>query len=497
MPAYDTIDAATLASVVAASPAAKQEMWANVVIRKSNDYSPLYDNLTGREGSGKAFIQKDDLRVKAGNTIHINLVGGSRSRGVQGGGERVGKGKNLTPADFSFMVGRWWDGVKMKSVVMNETMIGSTFDRTASMILRRNLGIKKTDDMLMELLIRATDRNTVRPNNKGSQAALRSADYFQTTTITDAKEVLTANGAKPIKLGRASSGHEIRKFMFMNTQFGLKSMLNSSSFIDGVTNADERGAVNALFTGNIPNWMGQPIYQWDVEDPEDPAPAGCPLVPRAFLGQAITPGTTTFDILGGGNPTAAADTDIPYFGYFSNAPYIGCEGVKRPADTTTVRYAAIKHIGGATPGAIMYVSYKVNDGNKLTVYQRLGSTNSGAQVTTLGGITWGSGTYGTNNVPLAESAPVGSLIVETNEYGVPLCYGLGLGEMAGVMGHGSLDGSTAIGNRTLYVSPHGTETEIGIETVFGTRAFQRLDGLYGNYVVIEAACPLAGFPVVS
>lgn len=495
--AYDTIDAATLAQVVAASPAAQEEVWANVVIRKSNDYSPLYNNLTGREGSGKAFIQKDDLRVKAGKEVHINLVGGSRSRGIQGGGERVGKGKNLKTADFSFYVGRWWDGVKMKSVVMNETKIGSTFDRTASMVLRRNLGIKKTDDMLFELIIRATARNTLRPNNKGTQAALRSADYFQTTTINAGKSMLTANGAKPIRLGKATGGHEIRKFMFMNTQFGLESMLNSSAFIDGVTNADERGAVNALFTGNIPNWMGQPIYQWDIEDPEEPAPAGCPLIARAFLGVAITAGSAAVEIKGGGNSTDAADTDIPYFGYFPNAAVVGCEGTKKVADTTTERYVAIKHIGGSTPGAIMYASFKVNDGNKLTMFKRLGPSAAGDQVTTLGGITWGTGTYGTNAVTLADSAPEGSLIVECNEYGVPLCKGLGLGEMAGVMGHGSLDGMSALGNRTLYVSPHGTETEIGIETVFGARAFQRLDGLYGNYIVIESACPIQGFPIVA
>jgi hypothetical protein len=495
--AYDTIDAATLSAVVSASPAAQEEVWANVVVRGSNDYSPLYDNLTGREGSGKAFIQKDDMRVKAGNEVHINLVGGARSRGIQGGTERVGRGKNLKTSDFSFKVGRWWDGVKMKSIVANETKIGSTFDRTASMVLRRNLGIKKTDDMIFDLIVHAGARNTLRPNNKGSQAALRSADYFQTTTVTAGKSMLSANGAKPIKLGRSSAGHDIKKFMFMNTQFGLESMLNSSAFIDGVTNADERGALNSLFTGNIPNWMGQPIYQWDVEDPEEPAPAGCPLLPRAFLGVAITAGSSAVTVYGGGNATDAADTDIPYFGYFSNAAVVGCEGTKRAADTTTERYFAIKHIGGSTPGAIMYASFKVNDGNKLTMFKRLGPSAAGDQVTTLGGITWGTGTYGTNEITLADSAPEGSLIVECNEYGVPLCYGLGLGEQAGVMGHGSIDGQNAIGLRTIYTSPHGTETEIGIETVFGARAFERLDGLYGNYILIESACPLAGFPIVA
>lgn len=496
MASYDTINAQTVAQVLAASPNAQQEAWADLVIRKSNDYSVLYDNLTGVPGSGKAFIQKNDLNITAGNLVHIPMVGGTRGPGLQGGGDRAGREQSLNPKDFSFTVGRWWDAYKVKDVVLSETVIGARWDRNASMFLRRNLGIKKTDDMLMELRARATERNTVYAGNKNSVAALRTADTFSTATVTRVASVLTSLSAKPITIGRSAAGHAIRKFMMLNTQFGLETFLNSNTYNDYIANADERGSLNALFTGNVLPWKGQGIYQWDVEDPEDIAPAGCPLLPRAFLGTAITAGSAAVDIKGGGSATAAANTDVLFFGYFNNAEYVGCEGVKISANTSTVRYAAIKHLTGATPGAIMYASFKVNTGNKLTMFQRLGPSAAADQVTTLGGITWGTGTYGTNAITLADRAPEGSLVVEVNEYGVPIADGLGLGEMAGVMGHGTLDGRNAMGARTEYHAPHGSEHAIGIETVFGTRAFERLDGQPGGYVLIRQAVPLEGFPVV-
>lgn len=497
MASYDKINAQTLAEVLSASPNGQREAWADLVIRKSNDYSLLYDNLCGPPGSGKAFIEKNDLTVTAGNKIHIPMVGGTRGPGVQGSGDRSGREKKLSPKDFAFTIGRWWDGFAVKDVVLAETIIGSKWDRNASMFLRRNLGIKKTDDMLMELRARANDRNTVRPNNKTTTAQLRTADTFSTATVLRAASSLTSLSAKPVMLGRVKGTNQpIRKFLMLGTQFGLESFRNSSTYLDGLTNADERGVLNSLFTGNIMPWNGHAIYQWDVEDPEDLAPAGCPLLPRAFLGGAITAGSAAVDIKGGGSAANAADTDVAFFGYFSNAAYSGCEGVKITANTSTVRYVAIQHLSGATPGAIMYASFKVNNGNKLTMFQRLGPSAADDQVTTLGGITWGTGTYGTNAVTLSDSAPEGSLIVEVNEYGVPINHLLGLGEMAGVMGHGTLDGRNAMGARTEEHWNHGMDHAIGIETVFGTRAFERLDGQVGGFTLIEAACPLAGFPVV-
>lgn len=501
MASYDKINAQNLSEILAQSPNNQQVAWAEVVVRKSNDFSLLYDNMTGRPGSGKPFIQHDDLRITSGNTVHIPLVGSTRGPGSQGSGDRIGQEKKLTNKDFAFKVGRWWDGFAINSVALNETIIGGKWDRISSIYLRKNLGAKKTDDMLMELFARATDRNTIRPNNKASRDALRTADVFSTSLILRGQNVLTSLGAKPAALGKASAGHQIRKFLFLNTQFGLESLKTSQTYLDGITHGDNRGEMNALFTGNILPWQGNPIYQWDVEDPDDIAPAGCPLLPRAFLGETITAGTAAFTVKGGGSAENAADTDVRFFGYFSNASYTGCEGVKITANTSTTRYLGIQVLSGANSGKMAFISYQVNNGNQITGVKKLGASASGTVATTVGNITYGTGTYGDNAVALIDAGsddiPVGSLIHEVNSYGVPISRGYALGEGAGVFGHGSIDGKGGIGKRTEEHRNHDMDHAIGIETVFGSRAFERIDGQPGGYVLTESALALPGWPVVS
>lgn len=495
MPSYNKLNVQTAAQILAASPDAAKIAWGTLAIRKSNDYSVLYDNLTGKIGSGKAFIEHSDLKVTAGNEVVIPLVGGARGPGVQGAGDRMGKEKKLVPKDFRFKVGRWWDGFAIDSVAKNETIIGGRWDKAAMEFLARNLRVKKVDDMLLELRRRATARNILRPNNKTSRGALRTADVFATSTVLHGATTLTSLGAKPVKLGKSTAGAPIRQFVFLGVNHALESFRNSSTYLEAALNADVRGQLNSKFTGDILPWDGNLIYNWDVEDPEDLAPAGCPLLPRAFLGVSIASGTSAVDITGGGSAANAADTEVQFFGYFSNAAYTGCEGQKIDPDTTTDRYVGILNLSGADAGKVMYASFRVNNGNKLTMYQRLGASASGAQVTTLGQIPWGGGTYG--GVALTDKAESGSLIVECNEYGVPFGHVFALGEMAGVMGHGSIDGASALAQRTEEHTNHNMDHAIGLETVFGARAFERIDGQPGGYALIECALPLRGFPVVS
>jgi hypothetical protein len=494
MASYLKPNVQTFSEILAASPDAAKLAWGELAIRKSNDYSVLYDNLTGKIGSGKAFIQHNDLRVTAGNEVVIPLVGGARGPGVQGAGDRLGKEKKLVPKDFRFKVGRWWDGFAINSVAKNETIIGGKWDRAAMEFLARNLRIKKVDDMLLELIKRSTSRNVVRPNNKTSRGALRTSDVFSTATVLHGVNSLVSLAAKPVNVGRSDAGAPIHQFVFLGNQHALESFRNSSTYLEAAYHADVRGKMNSLFTGNILPWNGNLIYNWDVQDPEDLAPAGCPLVPRAFLGNAIAAGTALADITGGGSPANAADTEVKFFQYFSNAQYVGCEGQKVAADAASDRYVAILNLSGAQAGKVMFASYKVNNGNKLTMFKRLGASATGDQVTTLGQITWGSGSYG--GVQLTNEAATGSLIVEVNEFGVPFGYVLGLGEMAGVMGHGSIDGASAIAKRTEEHTNHDMDHAIGMETVFGSRAFERIDGQPGGYVLVECALPLRGFPTV-
>jgi hypothetical protein len=72
-----------------------------------------------------------------------------------------------------------------------------------------------------------------------------------------------------------------------------------------------------------------------------------------------------------------------------------------------------------------------------------------------------------------------------------------LAEAAGVCGHGSLKGRNAMGARTEEHRNHNMDHGIGIETVYGTAATKRTDGKTPNYVYVESAYQVDGFPTVT
>jgi hypothetical protein len=239
-----------------------------------------------------------------------------------------------------------------------------------------------------------------------------------------------------------------------------------------------------------------------LKDHADYGPVGSTLLPRAFLGVAIPADDLTHDILGGGDATGAALLPAPnYFEFFSNSPYTFTNGNTIAADVTTVRYVAIINLTGAAAGKIGFYSYQVNNGNKLVILGRLRAAAAGISVTTLGGVVynvapWTAAGAG-NFAGITDSHPIGSLIVETNSFGVPFCGSLMLGEAAGVCGHGSLKGRNAMGARTEENRNHGMDHGIGIETVYGSAATKRVDGKTPNYVYVESAYAVDGFPAVT
>jgi hypothetical protein len=253
---------------------------------------------------------------------------------------------------------------------------------------------------------------------------------------------------------------------------------------------------NQIFRGDFVDWNGHGIYRWYIRDHDAFGPVGSVILPRAFLGTAIPADNTAYPITGGGSALGAAALPAPnYFEAFSNAPWTFTNGVAIAADVTTVRYVLIQNLTGANAGKFGFYSYQVNTGLVLTMVSRLRAAAAGAAVTTLGNVTW-------NVAPwlvafLTDSHPIGSLIIETNSFGVPFGYSFMLGEMAGICGYGSLKGRSAKGARTEEHRNHGMDHGIGIEACFGSAPVQRTDGVFPNYCLVEHTVPIDGMPVIT
>ena len=131
----------------------------------------------------------------------------------------------------------------------------------------------------------------------------------------------------------------------------------------------------------------------------------------------------------------------------------------------------------------MFVSYvgSDNDGNKITITERLGSSANGAQVTTLGTVAWDSGTY------RCDSAPVGSVIIPANSKGTPIGWSLALGAGSAIRAYGAIDMQKIEEKRD-----YGFVEGFGFEGIFGQTATKDTQGLTRNYVLVEHALERAG-----
>jgi N4-gp56 family major capsid protein len=499
---YAKVNVSTVANLLALDSKAQEELWVKRIMMGADQENVFYDNMIGGPGSGKPFIRNDDMTKVDGNTINIPTMAGLGGPGTQGEGDRIGHEEKLRIGSFPVRIGRQWYGVGITDVSKEETVIGSQFDNLSNQLLRKRLGLKKSEDMLMILKATATASNIVRPNFKSTRESLRTADTIGTTTITRAGLAASGLGAKPVKLGKSKVGADIEMYLFFGHQYGLASLKSETAYLQALQYAGVRGDGNALFKGDFTDWDGHGIYRWYLKDHANYGSVGSTLLARAFLGQAITADDVAPTIYGGGDSTGATLVPAPnYFEFFSNAPYVFTNGNTVAADTSTVRYVGIINLTGANAGKIGFYSYQVNDGTKLVAVNRLRSAASGASLTTLGNIVWNTTPWtaaGAGNFAgLTDSHPVGSLIVEVNSYGVPFCGSLMLGEAAGIMGHGSLKGRNAIAARTEETRNHGMDHGIGVETVYGTAATKRVDGKTPNYVYVESAYAVDGFPAVT
>lgn len=503
MASYTQINAKTAATIVTDSTVsgiAKEQKWVLKAHVESRGANPFTKFISGYKG-GKPIMEVMETHKIAGDTINLTRMAPLAGPGRQGESSRDGQEEAYRYQNWQFTIGRFWNGTGQNTVARDQTVIGSNFDENCNKMLGEWMGWKKGMDIEYAMRVGIHARNTVRPSNKSTREALRTADYIDGATVTRAGNALASLQAKALTAEISKSGHKIPAFLLISTQHALAPFKATSTYTNILANAQTRGDANELFAGGLPNWNGHMLWEWFVEDHCGFGPVGAAAVPRAFTGTAITNVTTAEDITGGGSAAGAALTTPLYYQHFSNAQYVGFEGEKVAADTSTDRYVAIMNLTGSDAGKIGFYNYRTNNGNKLTMRTRLGSSISGIQNTTVGNVTYdtapwtvaASGGY----AGWTNAHPVGSLVVECNSYGVPIGSSYMMADEAIMSGYGSIDGKLAMGRRTEAFGPHGLDYAVGLEAVWGCKAVPRVDNVAGGYVWIEHAIQIPGFPDVS
>lgn len=491
---YPTVNAQTIANVIAASANSQEQKWVLKVMVDSRGKHPLKSLMGGYKG-GRPFMEIMDTSTLKGQTVHLTTRAPLGGPGVQGDNQRVGNEEKIRHNVYSFSVGGKWNGVSWTKFAASQSVIGSTLDKEASSALSEWLAWQQGWDIEAEMIVKSTAFNTVRPNGKISRASLGTDDYLSGETVVRAGNQLGWNSGKKLLQAKSKAGAEIKRFLLVAPNFALKEWKASPTYAQQVTTGYTRGDENPLWAGGIPDYQGHLIWEWELDLSTQYGPIGAMCVPIAKLGVAITANDAAQDVTGGGSAEGAALTDRLYYQAFSSSAYQGFEDTaKRAAITDTDRYGMIKD---ATTGKFGFFTFRVNNGNKLVMTERLRASAAGISVTTLTGssITWDSANW--PEAILTDSFAVGSQVYEVNAKGVPICYSYMLGDEALITGYGSFDGEKAVGNRTSEIQDHGRSLAIGIEAVWGCKAIPRTDGLVGGYVLIESAFSVEGMPSIS
>lgn len=313
--------------------------------------------------------------------------------------------------------------------------------------LGKNLGRFKTEQVFGLTLLKLPAANVMFANGK-TEATLKSADTLRWDEVVSVGQAMMPMGGLPADIAGAGSKQPIWSQTFVATTPSLTSLKLDSAWRDVLKNGDIRGQGNTVFKGGYPSIDGHTVVPYNPIDHDGVGPMGSFLNPKAFLGgAAITAGTTTIDVKGGGNTTDMDDSE--FFRYFEGSPYEFIDTGSFTADAKT-RYFVIYNLTGADAGKWgMYAYTTGNNGSKIAITARLASAASAIAHTVIGGAGNTAGVGGTytasgdaaagvqwNAALNTDAHPIGSFIFPVNNLGVPIGDTLALGRSGILRGYG-------------------------------------------------------------
>lgn len=347
----------------------------------------------------------------------------------------------------------------------------------------------------MTYVLKGGSQNLLVSNLKTDETQLKTADGLVYNDLLYMGQALKPLGGKPCEIG-TNKGVPVYKYCVLGTTPGLFSLKADSDYKLSLQTAAPREKTdeNPLWTGGYMDIDGHRIHEMNPVDADGLAWAGSWFNPKAFLSTAITAGTSTFAITGGGlSPNAATTTNVEYFRFFPNFAFEFLPNdIYAPGSTAQYLLVVNPRNALVDPGKIGMYSYTTgNNGVQITISQRLGPTTAGAQVSTLGQVTWNTGVWLNKHT---EVHPAGSTIVLCNQYGVPIGDTIMFGAMNMIRGYGKYRNA-----RSQQEWEGGFQTRRFITTVFGQALRKNVNGIFPGYVRMRHALnyPELGLPVVT
>lgn len=472
-------------SVAAQAPNAVRKIWQSGVdiFEQSEDFFRPF------EGRSRTSLIQSKVETSKGRGQEIEFV---TMAGLHGephiGDELFEDGDDFEPinldsnslvVDYLRHAVRYTERMEEKLGMRGEIAVGLPEE------LGKWLGRQKTEKLFMMLLHRGTSDNTKYAGGRGGVDALTNVDTIDYDEIITLVPQLKRLGGMPAYVGRDMAGNTISKYCIIATTDALFSLEMDPTFKQKVIDGDSRGAGNYIFKGGYHNLRGQIIKEYCPIDHDGWGAIGSPANPKAELGTAVTAGTATFFITGGGTAEAAALTSVYYYKWFPKFNYRFLPGDSLDTSGDPSFYVAIVNPDDGSANANKFGFYKcnANNGNKLTVEARLGSAPGGIRATTVGNVTW-------NSAVNTDAHPIGSSVFLCNANGVIRGRSFALAQRAARRGYGKWRN-----RRTEDVKEGGFVRDIFITSVFGQEPRLDVRGRAPGYRVLEHALQVAGTPL--
>ena len=487
---YDINSPNTGTSLAAMSPNSVRKLWHQGVLlaEQSEDFFQQMEASSDRA----PIWSRTDTSKGNGHTLTFTTMSGFYNEPKVGEALFEGPGdfEKVRIGDFALTVEFIRNAVR-NSERMEEVMgMRNEIKTKFNIELGKWLGRYKTEQLLAMFQLKLNAENVLFANGK-TLDTLSTADALVWDEIVSAGQAMKPLGGRPANISGAGSKQPIWAQTVVATEAALLSLKLDPDYKSVLGSGDVRGRGNTLFRGGYPSIDGHAIVPYNPIDHDGVGAQGSFLNPKAFLGVAITAGTTTFDVKGGGNPTDADDTAVLFFKYFPGFNYLFADVGAHTAGSEE-KYLLIYNTSGANAGKVgMYAYTTGNNGNKITITKRLGSAASGDRVTTLGAVTWDTGAWAGKHT---DAHPVGSLIIPCNRKGVPVGDTLVMGRCAALRGYGKYRG-----HRSQQVHEGGFLMDRFITSVFGQKIVEDRKGRHPGVIRLRHAISYPGIslPVVA
>lgn len=487
MPDYIFPPQNTPSQLTAQSPKALPQLWARGA-ELGEQEEDFFQEFEGKSAMSP-IRTKTELSADEGMTITFRTHEGLYEDGVMGD-ELIENAVELWEVgDYDLTVDYVRHATRWDKRTEDATAMHTELSNHVNVNLGKWLGRKKMRSLQMLFIHKLHPTSQIILSSDGTPHGsvddLRSGDTLTMDGITSCGQIMKTNGAEPALVGR-SGKDPILRFITVATGEGLVSLQNSSDYKQAQRDAGIRGADNVIFKGGYSDVNGHVIREYQPKDHGGAGPIGSPLNPKAALGVAITATDASQTIYGGGTSARAAKTRVMYFESFGNYAFRFTSGDVLTVDMTP-RYCLIYNVSGAAAGKMGFYQFIVNNGNNLVMVARLRAAAAGISVTTLGGVTWNTGSWLNRHT---DSHPEGSIIVETNAYGVPIGRSFMLGAQGALRGYGRYRNE-----RSEQLRDGGFVKDVYITSVFGQTPKIRTDKHTPNALCITHAISYAGLSI--